>query len=66
LPSAPPAAGFAKLSQAAHANATDRLTTKPPFVPRSAKTGKHSPTIRGQSGHEPAAELGIPRRYGTV
>jgi class 3 adenylate cyclase len=30
-----------------------------------AKTGRRSPT-RGQSGHEPAAELGIPKRYGTV
>jgi hypothetical protein len=26
-----------------------------------AKTGKHSPAIRGRGGHEPAAELGIAR-----
>jgi hypothetical protein len=31
-----------------------------------AKTGKNSPTIRGQGGREPAAELGILRRYGTA
>jgi hypothetical protein len=30
-----------------HANATARLTTKPPLCQVCAKTGKHSPTIRG-------------------
>jgi hypothetical protein len=65
----PPQLGGAVLAakrRVRHANATARLTTKPPLCQECAKTGKHSPTIRGQSGHEPAAELGIPRRYGTV
>jgi hypothetical protein len=37
-----------------------------PLCQECAKTGRRSPTIRGQSGHEPAAELGIPIGYGTV
>jgi hypothetical protein len=47
-------------------NATERLTTKPPLCQECAKTRKHSPTNRGQSGHEAPAELGISRRYGTI
>ena len=39
-------------------NATDRLTTKPPLCQDCAKTGKHSPTIRGRSGHDRPADLG--------
>jgi hypothetical protein len=58
--------GLAAKGQVRRANATERLTTKPPLCHECAKTGRHSPTIRGQSGHEPAAELGIPRRYDTA
>ena len=53
-------------SQVRPANATERLTPKPPLCQECAKTGWHSPTIRGQSGPKPAAELGIPRRCGTA
>jgi hypothetical protein len=44
------------------ANATARLTTKPPLCQECAKTRKNSPTIARPAGHQPAADLGIPRR----
>ena len=49
-----------------HANAIERLTTKPPLCQECAKTGKNSLTKRGQGGHEPPVELGIARRYSTI
>jgi hypothetical protein len=44
------------------ANATARLTTKPPLCQECAKTRKNSPTIARPAGHQPAADLGIPGR----
>jgi hypothetical protein len=41
------ACGLAVKRRVRHANATARLTTKPPLCQECAKTGKHSPTIRG-------------------
>ncbi|HXO49661.1 MAG TPA: hypothetical protein VN888_01235 [Mycobacterium sp.] len=41
------ACGLAAKRRVRHANATARLTTKPPLCQECAKTGKHSPTIRG-------------------
>ncbi|HWS91228.1 MAG TPA: hypothetical protein VN306_01620 [Mycobacterium sp.] len=50
----------------AFALAAERLTTKPPLCQECAKTGKHSPTIRGQGGQELPADLGISRRHSTL
>jgi hypothetical protein len=40
------ACGLAAKRRIRHANATERLTTKPPLCQECAKTGKHSPTTR--------------------
>jgi hypothetical protein len=53
-------------SQVRPANATERLTPKPPLCQECAKTGRHSPTHRGQEENQKAAELGICRRHRTV
>src|SRR5712672_1554495 len=44
------------------ANATARLTTKPPLCQECAKAAKSGPTIGGPFRRQPAADLGIPRR----
>ena len=49
-----------------HASATERLRTKPPLCQECAKTGRYSPTHRGQEENQKAAELGICRRHRTV
>jgi hypothetical protein len=46
--------------------ASYRLTIKPPLCQECAKTGRHSPTHRGQGGNQTAAELGICRHHRTV
>jgi hypothetical protein len=42
-----------------HADATESDDPKPPLCQECAKTGRHSPILRGQGGHEQAAELAI-------
>ena len=56
------ACGLAAKRRVSHANATARLTTKPPLCQECAKAAKSGPTIGGPFRRQPAADLGIPRR----